>query len=89
METQLSQIVQEEIKLSKPGAEGILDHARKERRRFRFRFIRKQSFLDVADGIGVHARDIGGGHQRQQMKQRIAVLPDDIESLRASTHKFN
>lgn len=64
METQLSQIVQEEIELGEPRAKWILNHAGKEGSRLRLGFVGKQSFLNIADRVSVDAGDIGGCHQR-------------------------
>lgn len=85
VEPQLSEIVEEEIELGEPGAKRVFNHASKHSGRFRFWFIWKQGFLDVADGIGVNSWNSGGGHQCQEMEQSVAVLPHDIESLNPKT----
>lgn len=81
MEAQLSQIVQEKVELSKPGAKRILNHASEYGRRLGSRFIRQQSLLNEADCIGVHSRYIGGSHQCEQMEQVVAMLAKNIKGL--------
>ena len=81
VESQLSKIMKEEVELSEPWVEWVFYHAGKYGGRFCLRLVWQQGFLDVTDGVGVDSGDSGGCHQCQEVKQSIAVLPHDIESL--------